>query len=149
MISQKKGEFVDLFQSLAASGYSRAIVDGEQIQLSEPPILKKQLKHDIAVIVDRLVAADDILTRLTDSLETALRLTDGLVAINYVDEVGDAAWRNFSEKLSCPNGHPLQLTEIEPRTFSFKRTLRRLSGVLRARNPDDGRRRPAHRGPPR
>jgi excinuclease ABC subunit A len=119
VISQKKGEFVDLFQSLAASGYSRAIVDGEQVQLSEPPILKKQLKHDIAVIVDRLVAADDILTRLTDSLETALRLTDGLVAINYVDESGDAAWRNFSEKLSCPNGHPLQLTEIEPRTFSF------------------------------
>jgi excinuclease ABC subunit A len=119
VISQKKGEFVDLFQSLAASGYSRAIVDGEQIQLSEPPTLKKQIKHDIAVIVDRLVAADDILTRLTDSLETALRLTDGLVAINFIDEEGDAAWRNFSEKLSCPNGHPLQLTEIEPRTFSF------------------------------
>jgi excinuclease ABC subunit A len=119
VISQKKGEFVDLFQSLAASGYSRAIVDGEQIQLSEPPTLKKQYKHDISVVVDRLVASDDILTRLTDSLETALRLTDGLVSINYVDETGDAAWRNFSEKLSCPNGHPLQLTEIEPRTFSF------------------------------
>ena len=119
VISQKKGEFVDLFQSLAASGYSRAIVDGEQIQLSEPPILKKQIKHDISVVIDRLVASDEILTRLTDSLETALRLTDGLVSINYVDETGDAAWRNFSEKLSCPNGHPLQLTEIEPRTFSF------------------------------
>ena len=119
VISQKKGEFVDLFRELAAGGYSRAIVDGEQIQLSEPPTLKKQVKHDIAVVVDRLVAADDILTRLTDSLETALRLTDGLVAINYVDETGPAAWRNFSEKLSCPNGHPVQLTEIEPRTFSF------------------------------
>ncbi|MET4780255.1 excinuclease ABC subunit UvrA [Glaciihabitans sp. UYNi722] len=119
VISQKKGEFVDLFKELAASGYSRAIVDGEQIQLSEPPILKKQIKHDISVVVDRLVAADDILTRLTDSLETALRLTDGLVSINYVDETGDRAWRNFSEKLSCPNGHPVQLTEIEPRTFSF------------------------------
>ncbi|MDQ1554374.1 MAG: excinuclease subunit, partial [Microbacteriaceae bacterium] len=119
VISQKKGEFVDLFKELAASGYSRALVDGEQIQLSDPPILKKQIKHDISVVVDRLVAADDILTRLTDSLETALRLTDGIVAINYVDETGDAAWRNFSEKLSCPNGHPVQLTEIEPRTFSF------------------------------
>ena len=119
VISQKKGEFVDLFKELAASGYSRAIVDGEQIQLSEPPILKKQYKHDISVVVDRLVAADHILTRLTDSLETALRLTDGLVSINFVDETGDAAWRNFSEKLSCPNGHPVQLTEIEPRTFSF------------------------------
>ncbi|HEV7957083.1 MAG: excinuclease subunit [Microbacteriaceae bacterium] len=119
IISQKKGEFVDLFRELAASGYSRAIVDGNQVQLSDPPTLKKQVKHDIAVVVDRLVAADDILTRLTDSLETALRLTDGLVSINYVDETGDAAWRNFSEKLSCPNGHPVQLTEIEPRTFSF------------------------------
>jgi excinuclease ABC subunit A len=119
VISQKKGEFVDLFKELAASGYSRAIVDGEQIQLSEPPTLKKQYKHDISVVIDRLVAADDILTRLTDSLETALRLTDGLVGINFVDETGDAAWRTFSEKLSCPNGHPVQLTEIEPRTFSF------------------------------
>ena len=119
VISQKKGEFVDLFRDLAASGYSRALVDGEQIQLNDPPALKKQNKHDISVVVDRLVAADDILTRLTDSLETALRLTDGVVAINFVDETGDAAWRNFSEKLSCPNGHPVQLTEIEPRTFSF------------------------------
>ncbi|MDQ1570922.1 MAG: excinuclease subunit [Actinomycetota bacterium] len=119
VISQKKGEFADLFRELSAAGYSRAVVDGEQIQLSEPPTLKKQYKHDISVVVDRLVAADDILTRLTDSLETALRLTDGLVSVNFVDETGDAAWRNFSEKLSCPNGHPLQLTEIEPRTFSF------------------------------
>ena len=71
------------------------------------------------VVIDRLVAGPDILSRLTDSLETALRLTDGLVAINYVDLEGPKAWRNFSEKLSCPNGHPLQLTEIEPRTFSF------------------------------
>ncbi|TAL44551.1 MAG: excinuclease ABC subunit UvrA [Salinibacterium sp.] len=119
VISQKKGEFVDLFKELAAAGYSRALVDGEQIQLSEPPTLKKQVKHDISVVVDRLVAGDDILTRLTDSLETALRLTDGIVAINFVDETGDAAWRSYSEKLSCPNNHPLQLTEIEPRTFSF------------------------------
>ncbi len=119
VILQKKGEFVDLFAELASSGYSRAIVDGEQVQLSEPPTLKKQVKHDISVVVDRLVASDELLTRLTDSLETALRLTDGLVAINFVDETGDSAWRTFSEKLSCPNGHPLQLTEIEPRTFSF------------------------------
>ncbi|MBX3093523.1 MAG: excinuclease ABC subunit UvrA [Cryobacterium sp.] len=119
VVVQKKGEFVDLFKELSASGYSRALVDGEAVQLTDPPTLKKQLKHDISVIVDRLVAADDILGRLTDSLETALRLTDGTVAINFVDEVGPAAWRNYSEKLSCPNGHPVQLTEIEPRTFSF------------------------------
>ncbi|WP_104090366.1 excinuclease ABC subunit UvrA [Cryobacterium sp. N19] len=119
VVSQKKGEFVDLFQELAGGGYSRAIVDGTQIQLSEPPILKKQQKHDIAVIVDRLVAGPELLSRLTDSLETALKLTDGLVQINFLDEEGDKAWQNYSEKLSCPNNHPVQLTEIEPRTFSF------------------------------
>ncbi|SDS68881.1 Excinuclease ABC subunit A [Microterricola viridarii] len=119
VVSQKKGEFVDLFKELAAGGYSRAIVDGEQIQLSDPPTLKKQIKHDIAVVVDRLVADPELLSRLTDSLETALRLTDGLVKINFVDREGDEAWQTFSEKLSCPNNHPIQLTEIEPRTFSF------------------------------
>ncbi len=121
VISQKKGEFVDLFRELAAGGYSRAVVDGALIQLSEPPALKKQNKHDIAVVVDRLVAADDVLSRLTDSLETALGLTDGIVTIDFVDlEPGSAdRSRTFSEKLSCPNRHPLQLTEIEPRTFSF------------------------------
>lgn len=119
VVSQKKGEFVDLFKELSASGYSRAIVDGTPIQLSDPPTLKKQLKHDISVVVDRLVASPDILSRLTDSLETALKLTDGLVQINYVDLEGDDAWQNYSEKLSCPNNHPVQLTEIEPRTFSF------------------------------
>ncbi len=119
VVSKKKGEFADLFKELAASGYSRAVVDGELIRLSEPPALKKQVKHDISVVIDRLVAADDILTRLTDSLETALRLTDGLVTIDFVDLEGPGASRTFSEKLSCPNGHPTQLTEIEPRTFSF------------------------------
>ncbi len=119
MVSQKKGEFVDLFKELAAGGYSRALVDGELIQLTEPPVLKKQIKHDIAVVVDRLVASDDLLTRLTDSIETALGLTDSLVMINFIDLEGDAAFRTFSEKLSCPNGHPIALTEIEPRTFSF------------------------------
>jgi len=119
VVSQKKGEFVDLFRELGAKGYSRAIVDGELIQLAEPPVLKKSYKHDIAVVVDRLVASNDILSRVTDSVETALGLAGGVVQVNYVDEEGDAAWQNFSEKLACPNGHPLQLTEIEPRTFSF------------------------------
>jgi excinuclease ABC subunit A len=119
VVSQKKGEFVDLFKELAAAGYSRAMVDGTQIQLNEPPVLKKQIKHNISVVVDRLVAGPELLSRLTDSLETALKLTDGLVQINYVDLTGDEAWQSYSEKLSCPNNHPVQLTEIEPRTFSF------------------------------
>ncbi len=119
IVSQKKGEFVDLFAELASGGYSRAIVDGELIQLNSPPKLKKQYKHDISVVVDRLVASDDILGRLTDSLETALRLTDGIVMIDFVDVDGPGGLRTYSEKLSCPNNHPIQLTEIEPRTFSF------------------------------
>ena len=119
VVSQKKGEFVDLFAELASAGYARALVDGEQISLTEPPTLKKSYKHDISVIVDRLVAGPDTLGRLTDSLETALKLTAGVVVINYVEREGDAAWQNFSEKLSCPNGHESAVTEIEPRTFSF------------------------------
>ncbi|NNH02823.1 excinuclease ABC subunit UvrA [Microbacterium ulmi] len=119
VVSQKKGEFVDLFKELGAKGYARAIVDGELIQLAEPPVLKKSYKHDIAVVVDRLVASPDILSRVTDSVETALGLAGGIMQVNFVDEEGDAAWQSFSEKLACPNGHPLQLTEIEPRTFSF------------------------------
>ncbi|MFC0196185.1 excinuclease ABC subunit UvrA [Microbacterium arthrosphaerae] len=119
VVTQKKGEFVDLFKELGAKGYARAIVDGELVQLAEPPTLKKSYKHDIAVVVDRLVAAPGILDRVTDSVETALSLAGGVLQINFVDEEGDAAWQSFSEKLACPNGHPLQLTEIEPRTFSF------------------------------
>ncbi|AZS43528.1 excinuclease ABC subunit UvrA [Microbacterium oleivorans] len=119
VVSQKKGEFVDLFKELSAKGYARAIVDGETVQLAEPPTLKKSYKHDIAVVVDRLVASPDILSRVTDSVETALGLAGGILQINFVDEEGDDAWQNYSEKLACPNGHALQLTEIEPRTFSF------------------------------
>ncbi len=121
VVSQKKGEFVDLFKELAQAGYSRAVVDGETISLAEAPALKKQNKHDISVVVDRLVAKPDLLQRLTDSLETAVGLTDGLVVIDYVSRDAKATdkTRTFSEKLSCPNRHPLQLTEIEPRTFSF------------------------------
>ncbi|MDT3331583.1 MULTISPECIES: excinuclease ABC subunit UvrA [Microbacterium] len=119
VVSQKKGEFVDLFKELSAKGYARAIVDGEAVQLAEPPTLKKSYKHDIAVVVDRLVASPDILTRVTDSVETALGLAGGILQVNFVDEEGDDAWQSYSEKLACPNGHPLQLTEIEPRTFSF------------------------------
>ncbi|WP_375405363.1 excinuclease ABC subunit UvrA [uncultured Amnibacterium sp.] len=119
VVQQKKGEFQDLFKELQAKGYSRAVVDGETVQLADAKPLKKSFKHDIAVVVDRLVASDDGLTRLTDSLETALSLTDGLVQVNYVDLEGDGAWQTFSEKLSCPNNHPIQLTEVEPRTFSF------------------------------
>ena len=119
VVQQKKGEFVDLFKELQAKGYARAVVDGATVQLAEAPALKKSYKHDIAVVVDRLVASPDLLVRLTDSLETALSLTDGTVQVNFVDQEGPTAWRSFSEALSCPNNHPIQLGEVEPRTFSF------------------------------
>ena len=119
VVSQRKGEFVDLFHTLQASGYSRAIVDGEQIQLASPPKLAKTKKHDISVVVDRLVTGDDISGRLVDSLETALGLSEGTITIQFVDREGPEATRLLSEKLSCPNGHPVALSEVEPRTFSF------------------------------
>ncbi|HZK32210.1 MAG TPA: excinuclease ABC subunit UvrA [Corynebacterium sp.] len=121
VVRTRKGEFVDLFADLAAQGYSRVRVDGEMHQLAEPPTLKKQVKHDIDVIVDRLQVKESQKQRLTDSVETALRLADGLVVIDYVDLPEDDPQRHriFSEKMACPNGHPLDLDEYEPRAFSF------------------------------
>lgn len=121
VVSARKGEFVDLFQDFALQGYSRARVDGETIQLSEPPKLEKQYKHTIEVVVDRLVIKESVHQRLTDSIETALKLADGRVMVDFVDEPEDSLERvrTFSENLSCPNNHPLQIDEIEPRAFSF------------------------------
>lgn len=121
VVRTRKGEFVDLFEDLAAQGYSRVRVDGEMYQLSEPPTLKKQVKHDIDVIVDRLQVKASQKQRLTDSVETALRLANGLVVIDWVDlpEDDDNRYRMFSEKMACPNGHELDIDEYEPRAFSF------------------------------
>lgn len=116
IVQQKKGEFHDLFTSLQAQGYARAVVDGETIILAEAKPLKKSFKHDISVVVDRLAIKEGIESRLTDSVETALKLADGRVVVDFVD---DGSQRTFSEKLSCPNEHEIVLTEIEPRTFSF------------------------------
>ena len=117
VVRGRKGEYQDLFEDLQGQGFARARVDGETIQLSEPPQLEKKLKHDIEVVVDRLVARDGIRQRLTDSVETALRIADGLVVIDPVDD--EAPARRYSEKRACPNDHVLTLEEMEPRTFSF------------------------------
>ncbi|NOJ59510.1 excinuclease ABC subunit UvrA [Arthrobacter sp. 260] len=121
VVRGRKGEFVDLFQELTAKGYARARVDGDVIQLSDPPKLGKQYKHTIEVIVDRLVVKDGIRQRLTDSVETALKLADGRVLADFVDlpEKDAKRIRAFSEHLACPNEHPLAIDEIEPRSFSF------------------------------
>ena len=121
VVSARKGEFVDLFKDLLTQGYSRARVDGETVQLSDPPKLTKQYKHTIEVVVDRIVIKDGIHQRLTDSIETALKLADGRVLIDFVDREQDdpERTRSFSEHLACPNNHPLQIDTIEPRAFSF------------------------------
>ncbi len=121
VVRGRKGEFVDLFKELSSKGYSRARVDGETIQLSEPPKLGKQFKHTIEVVVDRLAINDSVRQRLTDSIETALGLSEGRVLIDFVDldPEDEGRIRAFSENLACPNEHPLAIDEIEPRSFSF------------------------------
>ena len=121
IVRGRKGEFVDLFQDLAAKGYSRARVDGDLVQLTDPPKLGKQFKHTIEVVVDRLVVKPGVRQRLTDSIETALNLAEGRVLADFVDLDSDDPHRlrAFSENLACPNEHPLAIDEIEPRSFSF------------------------------
>ena len=122
VVRGRKGEFVDLFKELTAKGYSRARVDGELVQLSDPPKLGKQFKHTIEVVVDRLVVKEGISQRLTDSVETALGLAEGRVLAEFVDLEADdprAASGRSPRHLACPNEHPLAIDEIEPRSFSF------------------------------
>ena len=121
VVRGRKGEYAELFSELQTQGFSRARVDGEVVQLSSPPALEKKLKHDIEVVVDRLVSRDGVRRRLTDSVETALGLAGGLVMVELVDASIDDLdrVRKYSEKRACPNDHPLSLDEIEPRTFSF------------------------------
>ena len=124
VVKGRKGEFVDLFQQLSTQGFSRAVVDGDTVTLDDPPKLKKQYKHTIDVVVDRLTVKAEARQRLTDSVETALNLAEGRVVIDLVLREGEESpWagnnRMFSEHLACPNEHTLQTDEIEPRSFSF------------------------------
>jgi len=118
VIRERKGEFVDLFSELVTQGYSRARVDGETIQLTEPPKLKKQEKHTIEVVIDRLTAKAESKSRLTDSIETALRLGNGLVLLDFVDAKTGEKEHTYSEHLACHDCN-LSFEELEPRSFSF------------------------------
>ncbi|MFC9390883.1 excinuclease ABC subunit UvrA [Streptomyces venezuelae] len=120
LVRERKGEFVDLFADLQTKGYSRARVDGVTVQLSEPPTLKKQEKHTIEVVVDRLTVKDSAKRRLTDSVETALGLSGGMVVLDFVDLAEDDPERErmYSEHLYCPYDD-LSFEELEPRSFSF------------------------------
>ena len=118
VVRARKGEFLDLFQDLMSQGYSRARIDGEVVALSDAPKLKKQEKHSIEVVIDRLTAKAESKSRLTDSIETALRLAQGIVILDFVDAKGGDKERVFSEHLAC-HDCSLSFEELEPRSFSF------------------------------
>ncbi len=119
VVRERKGEFVDLFKELAVQGYSRLRVDGEVYPINEVPKLKKQEKHSIEVVVDRLTVKPDSKTRLTDSIENALKLANGIVILDLVDvkEKKDKE-KIYSEHLAC-HSCDLSFEELEPRSFSF------------------------------
>ncbi len=114
IIRGKKGEHVKLIENIKKEGYNRVIVDGEEYDLMDEIKLEKNKSHDIDIVVDRIVVKDGIDSRISDSLETALKLTDGIVKV----EVIGGELITFSQRLACPNGH-VQIEEVEPRSFSF------------------------------
>jgi excinuclease ABC subunit A len=120
VIRARKGEFLDLFKDFTTQGFSRVRVDGTVYPIAEIPKLKKQEKHTIEVVVDRLAVKAESKTRLTDSIETALRLASGLVILDFVDiKVGSPdKERTYSEHMAC-HDCGLSFEELEPRSFSF------------------------------
>ncbi|MDA8369349.1 MAG: excinuclease ABC subunit UvrA [Nocardiopsaceae bacterium] len=120
VVRGRKGEYVELFKDLQSKGYTRAMVDGSMVRLDEAPALQKYEKHDISVVVDRLTVKESAKKRLTDSVETALRLAAGTIVLDFVDLPADDPDREkiFSEHLYCPYDD-LSFEELEPRSFSF------------------------------
>jgi excinuclease ABC subunit A len=120
LIRERKGEYLEVFKQLQADGYSRVRVDGEIYPLDGVPTLKKQEKHTIEVVVDRLTVNSESRQRMTDSVETALGLGHGNVTLDFVDRpVGDPARElTLSEHLACVRDG-LSFEELEPRSFSF------------------------------
>ncbi|MDT4918342.1 MAG: excinuclease subunit, partial [Pseudonocardiales bacterium] len=121
VIRERKGEYVDLFADLQTKGFARARVDGTVYGLTDVPKLKKQEKHTIEAVVDRLSVKPSSKQRITDSVETGLGLAGGVVILDFVDLPEDDPHRErrYSERLACPNDHPLAIDELEPRSFSF------------------------------
>jgi len=118
VVRERKGEYQDLFRQLQFQGFSRVRVDGVVHALAEVPTLKKQEKHTIEVVVDRLTVSAESRQRLTDSIETALGLGHGYVILEFVDREDDAREVTYSEHLACPRDG-LSFEELEPRSFSF------------------------------
>jgi excinuclease ABC subunit A len=115
IVRGRKGEYRKEFRELQAKGFQRVKVDGELYEIADVPALDKKFKHDIEVVVDRLVIRDDIKTRLADSVETALKLADGLC---IAEDATSGEQHLFSEKFACPVSG-FTIPEIEPRLFSF------------------------------
>src|SRR5436853_124093 len=116
VVRDRKGEYKDVFEDLTREGFTRVKVDGEQYVLEEGvPELDKKFKHTIEVVVDRLVMRADLRLRLTQSIETAAGLADGLVAVDLIDGGEQLI---FSENFACPD-HGVSLPELQPRIFSF------------------------------
>ena len=120
VVRARKGEFLDLFKDFTTQGFSRVRVDGTVYPIAEVPKLKKQEKHTIDVVVDRLTVKAESKTRLTDSIETALRLASGLVILDFVDLKAGAPdkERTYSEHMAC-HDCGISFEELEPRSFSF------------------------------
>ncbi len=116
LVRGRKGEFRDLFEDARKQGFVRALVDGELIELADPPKLNRKLNHDVSVVVDRLTVRAEDRGRLTDSIETALRLAEGLCEVVRHD--GKRSTQLFSEKYGCPDCG-ISMPELEPRHFSF------------------------------
>lgn len=121
MVRGRKGEYRKELAELMKKGFQRVKIDGTFYEISEAPALDKKFKHDIDVVVDRIVVRDDIAGRLADSLETALKLADGIAIAEFAGETeenGDPKRMIFSEKFACPVSG-FTIPEIEPRLFSF------------------------------
>jgi excinuclease ABC subunit A len=120
VVRARKGEFLDLFKDFTTQGFSRVRVDGTVYPIAEVPKLKKQEKHTIEVVVDRLTVKAESKTRLTDSIETALRLASGLVILDFVDQKAGSPdkERTYSEHMAC-HDCGISFEELEPRSFSF------------------------------
>ncbi|MEM8654766.1 MAG: excinuclease ABC subunit UvrA [Pseudomonadota bacterium] len=118
IIRDRKGEYRKEFLELRKQGFQRVKVDGSFYELDEPPTLDKKFRHDIDVVVDRIVVRKGLETRLADSLRTALDLADGIAILETAPSEGDPERTTFSEKFACPVSG-FTIPEIEPRLFSF------------------------------
>ncbi len=118
IIRDRKGEYKKEFIDLRKQGFQRVKVNGEFHELEEPPVLDKKFRHNIDVVVDRIVVRDGLETRLADSFRTALNLADGIAVIETAPAEGDPERITYSEKFACPVSG-FTIAEIEPRLFSF------------------------------